>query len=67
MYVPKMRADAVIDFMLHPKDDTYRRWWPGTHFSMHVLNNLYGVGQVVYMDERVGSRRISLEVPELPF
>ncbi len=58
MYVPKMRARRIIDFMLHSTDDLYRTWWPGTHFSMHALNDCCGIGQVVYIDELVGDRRI---------
>lgn len=58
MYVPRMRAARVIDFFLHPSDDLYRRWWPGTHFSMHKLNDSTGLRQVVYMDELVGDRRV---------
>jgi len=58
MYVPRMRAARVIDFFLHPRDDLYQSWWPGTHFSMHSVNDSVGIGQVVYMDELVGDRRI---------
>lgn len=60
MYVPGMRASRVIDFMLHPTDNLYQDWWPGTHFSMHALNDCSGIGQVVYMDELVGDRRIRM-------
>ena len=58
MHVAGMRAARVIHFFLHPADDVYQRWWPGTHLSMHPLNDESGVGQVVYMDELVGSRRL---------
>ena len=58
MHVPGMRAERVIDFFLHPSDDLYQRWWPGTHLFMHPLNEQVGPGQVVYMDEFVGTRRL---------
>lgn len=58
MHVPGMRAERVIDFFLHPDDDLYQRWWPGVHLSMHAVNDLTGPGQVVYMDELVGTRRL---------
>ena len=61
MYVPRMRASAVIAFMLNATDELYQTWWPGTHFAMHRLNDAPGVGQVVYMDELVGDRRIRMQ------
>ncbi|MHB9003946.1 MAG: hypothetical protein ACYC6C_07755 [Coriobacteriia bacterium] len=58
MHVAGMSADSVVDFFLHPSDELYQAWWPGVHFSMHALNDQVGVGQVVYMDEMVGTRRL---------
>ncbi|MHB8050869.1 MAG: hypothetical protein ACYDHQ_06585 [Coriobacteriia bacterium] len=58
MHVAGMSAAAVIHFFLHPTDDLYQHWWPGTHHSLHPLNGEIGVGQVVYMDELVASRRL---------
>lgn len=60
MYVPRMRSRSVIEFMLNATDERYRAWWPGTHFAMHAFNGAPGVGQVVYMDELVGDRRIRM-------
>jgi hypothetical protein len=57
-HVADMKANRVIHFFLHATDDAYRRWWPGTHLAMHPLNGEPGVGQVVWMDEWVGSRRL---------
>ncbi|HMX17420.1 MAG TPA: SRPBCC family protein [Rhodocyclaceae bacterium] len=67
MHVPRMRARSVIDFMLTATDERYRAWWPGTHFRMHPLNGVRGVGQRICMDERVGDRHLRLvcEVTEL--
>jgi hypothetical protein len=67
MHVPRMRARSVIDFMLTATDERYRAWWPGTHFRMHALNGVQGVGQRICMDELVGERHLRLvcEVTEL--
>lgn len=48
MYVPGMRAARVIEFMLHPADDRYRAWWPGTHLAMHTLNDTFGVANMAH-------------------
>lgn len=61
MHVPRMRADSVVAFMSNPTDELYREWWPGTHLSMHPLNDVSGVGQCVYMDEFVGDRRLRMQ------
>lgn len=58
MYVPGMRASEVLGFFVEPNDDLYQAWWPGTHFSMHPVNDQDGIGQSVYMDEMVGTRRL---------
>jgi hypothetical protein len=58
MYVPGMRAEPVVDFFLHPTDELYQHWWPGVHFLMHPLNEAVGIGQLVHMDELVGTRRL---------
>jgi len=58
LHVAGLKAAPVIDFFLHPSDDVYQRWWPGTHFEFHPLNDVIGVGQIVYMDEMVGDRRL---------
>ncbi len=53
---------TLYDFMLNCKDDDYRNWWPGTHLAFHTTrrfpNNL---GNLVYFDEYVGSRRLKFE------
>ncbi len=48
MYVPGMRAARVIEFMLHPADDRYRTWWPGTHLAMHALNDTDGGANITH-------------------
>lgn len=54
-----VRAAQVCDFLLHCDDERYQRWWPGTHLRFHTVKGRPGeVGSVVYMDERIGRRRV---------
>ena len=53
----------VTDFLLDCDDDSYQAWWPGTHLELHVLEHGTGdfhVGDVVLMDEYIGSRHVRL-------
>lgn len=61
MHVDGMRAESVLDSFLHPSDERYRSWWPGTHLSMHPLNETVGIGQAVYMDELIGKSRLRFD------
>ncbi|MGC9397327.1 MAG: hypothetical protein ACP5J4_20985 [Anaerolineae bacterium] len=59
-------ADAscadILDFMLNCTDQRYQAWWPGTHLAFHTVTRRPGdVGNVVYMDEYVGRRRIKMQ------
>jgi hypothetical protein len=59
--VDGLTAQEVTDFLLDPSDDSYQAWWPGTHHAFHVLRHATGeghVGDMVRMDEHVGSRRL---------
>jgi polyketide cyclase/dehydrase/lipid transport protein len=59
--VEGISAQEVTDFLLHPSDDRYRAWWPGTHLQFHVVDAANApVGDVVRMDEYVGRRRLRL-------
>jgi hypothetical protein len=55
-------AAEITDFMLTCTDRRYQEWWPGTHLRMHVATpgRADHVGDVVQMDEYVGTRRIRL-------
>ena len=56
-------GQEITDFLLEPHDDSYRAWWPGTHLEFHVLRHgTQGehVGDVVWMDEYVGGRRVRM-------
>jgi hypothetical protein len=51
----------LIDFMLHCTDGEYQAWWPGTHLAFHTVERCPGsVGNVVYMDEFIGKRRVRM-------
>jgi hypothetical protein len=62
-HLDNVTARQVSDFMLSPRDDAYRAWWPGTHRAFHVTRSGTGpghVGDLVWMDELVGSRRVRM-------
>ncbi len=63
MTVNGLTGQEITDFLLDCVDDSYQAWWPGTHLEMHVLEHGPGddhVGDVVLMDEYVGSRRVRM-------
>ncbi len=62
MTVEGLTGREITDFLLNLSDDTYQAWWPGTHLECHVLKHGTGdhVGDVVLMDEYVGSRHMRM-------
>jgi uncharacterized protein YndB with AHSA1/START domain len=63
MTVNGLTGREITDFLLDCGDDRYQAWWPGTHLELHVLEQGSGgdhVGDVVLMDEYVGSRRVRM-------
>lgn len=63
MTVDGLTGQEITDFLLDCGDDIYHAWWPGTHLELHVLEHGSGddhVGDVVLMDEYVGSRRVRM-------
>lgn len=61
--VEGLTGHDVTAFLLRPDDDSYRAWWPGTHLAFHVLKRGprgSHVGDVVLMDEYVGTRRLRM-------
>ena len=61
--VPGLTGREITDFLLDPRDDRYRSWWPGTHLMLHRTRRGPGddhVGDTVLMDEYVGFRRVHL-------
>ena len=57
-HVPGIRALQITNFLLRCDDAEYQRWWPGTHLHFHTLAQRGG--NVVYMDELIGKRRVKL-------
>lgn len=52
---------SIFDFLISPDDISYEQWWPGTHLKFHTVRKCAGhVGDVIYMDEYVGKRRVQM-------
>jgi len=63
MTLDGLTGREVTDFMTDCDDERYQSWWPGTHRQFHVLDHAAGedhVGDLVWMDEYVGSRRLRM-------
>jgi len=60
----KTRVDGIagaeiFDFLANPDDESYRAWWPGVHLQFHTVERGDDhVGDVHYVDEYVGKRRL---------
>lgn len=60
--VDGITASEIFDFLANPTDLAYQRWWPGVHLRLHVLERgEEHVGDVIYMDEYVGRRRVRMK------
>jgi hypothetical protein len=58
---PSITGLQITEFLLNPTDDGDREWWPGTHLQFHVVVGASDhVGDVVQMDEYVGSWRLRM-------
>jgi hypothetical protein len=61
VHVDKIGSLPIFDFLIDPNDNAYQQWWPGTHLEFHRVRQRSGhVGDVVYMDEYVGKRRVQM-------
>ena len=61
VFVDGITGAEIAEFILNPTDERYRAWWPGTHLQLHVTAGVPGhVGEVVWMDELIGSRRLRM-------
>jgi hypothetical protein len=59
--VEGISGKEVFDFLAHPNDVAYQRWWPGTHLQLHSLKGAGGcAGDLIYMDEYIGERRVRM-------
>jgi hypothetical protein len=60
--VDGITASEIFEFLANPTDEGYRQWWPGTHLQLHPLeHHADHIGDVIYMDEYVGSRRLRMK------
>jgi hypothetical protein len=60
-HVAHLTGEEITAFLLHPSDREYQRWWEGTHLEFHpVKGSGHRIGDIVYMDEFVGRRRLRL-------
>ena len=61
VYVTVIGGNEITRFLLNPTDAQYQKWWPGTHIGFHVTRHCPNhVGDMVYMDEFVGDRRVKM-------
>ena len=60
--VEGISASEIFEFLADPTDEAYRQWWPGVHLQLHPLERHPDhVGDVIYMDEYVGARRLRMK------
>ncbi len=60
-HVPGLRGQEVYDFLTHPDDRSYQRWWLGTHLQLHLVGaGDGGVGSEIHMDEYIGTHRLRM-------
>lgn len=61
LHVDGLRGNEIADFLLSCTDQAYQAWWPGTHLQLHTrVRYPNSVGNVVFMDEFIGKRRIQM-------
>jgi hypothetical protein len=61
MHVAGLSGRETTDFLSTCNDEAYQRWWPGMHFHLHTVKGKPGsVGSVVFVDELVGNRRVTV-------
>ncbi|MCK4692036.1 MAG: hypothetical protein KAT23_00305 [Anaerolineales bacterium] len=60
--VKRISGKSIYDFMLNSTDKDYQEWWEGTHLAFHTIQRFPNdLGNLVYVDEYVGSRRLKFE------
>lgn len=61
LHLTGIQGSQITDFLLNCTDPSYQAWWPGTHLHFHTLKRYpHDLGNLVYMDEFVGNRRIQM-------
>ena len=59
--VANITGAEMMHFMLHCTDREYQSWWQGTHLEFHTIKCWPNdVGNLVYMDEIVGKKRVKM-------
>jgi uncharacterized protein YndB with AHSA1/START domain len=62
LHVDGLSGHDVFAFLVDCTDARYQRWWPGVHLRYHTLRRQPGlVGSLVFMDERIGRRRVRMQ------
>jgi hypothetical protein len=60
-HVPGLSGREITDFLSTCDDESFRRWWPGTHFHLHTIKGAPGsLGSVIFMDEMIGQKRVKV-------
>lgn len=60
-HVLGLRGQEIYDFLTHPDDRSYQRWWLGTHLQLHLVGGGDGgVGSEIHMDEYIGRHRVRM-------
>lgn len=62
IHVPGVTGQEVTTYLLECSDVKYQAWWPGVHLQFHPLaaGGVDHVGDVVLMDETIGSRHVRM-------
>ena len=60
--VQGLSGRQVTGFLLNCDDEKYQKWWDGMHLQFHTIKRYPDdIGNVVYMDEYVGKRRLKMQ------
>ncbi|RPI75312.1 MAG: hypothetical protein EHM45_15290 [Desulfobacteraceae bacterium] len=60
--ISRLSGEKIYHFMLHPTNEAYRQWWPGTHLAFHTIKRFPdNLGNLVFFDEYVGKRRLTFK------
>jgi len=59
LMVKNATAEQFYDFMINPNDKKYSEWWAEEHLQFHITKkgDKYHLGDYVYFDEYLGSKR----------
>jgi hypothetical protein len=61
VHVAGLSGREVTDFLSTCDEESFRRWWPGTHLHFRTLKGEPGsIGSVFFMEEMIGARRVKI-------